>query len=95
MWRNWEQRLRKLPVIPSPEEVVRSLDCVAKLALCRQLLGMPGAAPATEPPPDYRDRFERLSGEILRQCPACRLGLMLCVETFMPGTQPPVPEDTS
>ena len=68
---------------------------VAKLALCRRLLGMPPAEPATDPPPDYRDRFEQLTGESLRQCPACRRGLMLCVETFQPGAQPPVPEDTS
>ena len=58
-----------------------------KLALCRRLLGMP--------PPDYRDRFERLTGESLEQCPACRRGLMVCVETFEPGAEPPRPEDTS
>ena len=68
---------------------------VAKLALCRRLLGMPPAEPATDPPPDYRDRFEQLTGESLRQCPACRRGLMLCVETFEPGAQPPALEDTS
>ena len=67
----------------------------AKLALCRRLLGMPAGEPATEPPPDYRDRFEQLTGESLRQCPACRRGLMLCVETFQPAAPPPVPEDTS
>ena len=67
----------------------------AKLALCRRLLGMPPPQPATDPPPDCRDRFEQLAGESLQQCPACRRGLMLCVETFEPGTQPPLPDDTS
>ena len=47
-----------------------------KLALCRRLLGMPPPEPATEPPPDYRDRFEELTGSSLRQCSACRCGLL-------------------
>ena len=64
-----------------------------KLALCRRLLGMP--PPATDPPPDYRDLFQQLTGESLDRCPACRRGLMVCVETFEPGAQPPLPEDTS
>ena len=67
----------------------------AKLALCRQLLGMPPAEPASDLPADYRDRFEQLTGESLRQCPACPHGLMHCVETFQAGSQPPMPEDTS
>ena len=64
-----------------------------KLALCRRLLGMP--PPATDAPPDYRDHFERLTGESLYQCPACRRGLMVCVETFEPDAEPPLLEDTS
>ena len=64
-----------------------------KLALCRRLLGLP--APATDPPPDCRDLFQQLTGESLDQCPACRRGLMACVETFEPGAEPPRPEDTS
>ena len=66
-----------------------------KLALCRRLLGMPPPEPATEPPPDYRDRFEELTGASLRQCPACRCGLMSAVEAIQPGADPPLPEDTS
>ena len=50
---------------------------------------MPPAERTTEPPPDNRDRFEQLTGESLRQCPACRHGRMLCVETFEPGAQHP------
>ena len=54
-----------------------------KLALCRRLLAMP--EPAAAPPPDYRDRFETLTGESLRQYPLCRRGCMMPVETFGPG----------
>src|SRR4051812_1870387 len=40
-----------------------------KLALCRELLGMVPAAAATDPPANYRDRFEALTGQSLRECP--------------------------
>jgi len=52
-----------------------------KLALCRELLRMP-AAPA-DPPADYRDRYEALTGMSLRQCPYCLTGVMVvisCIE---------------
>jgi Putative transposase len=39
-----------------------------KLELCRELLGMTPATPA-DPPTDYRDRYEALTGGTLRQCP--------------------------
>ena len=55
---------------------------------------MPPPQPASDLPPDYRDRFEQLTGESLDQCPACRRGLMVCVDTFEPGAEPPRPEDT-
>jgi hypothetical protein len=42
-----------------------------KLALCRELLGMARAEPAADPPADYRERFEALTGLSLR---AWRLG---------------------
>ena len=45
-----------------------------KLALCRQLLGT-GSTPAppseSPPPPDYRDRYESLTGISLHTCPVC------------------------
>jgi hypothetical protein len=51
-----------------------------KLAPCRELLGM------TRPPErlmdtlaDYRDRFETLTGQSLRECPNCRSGIMMVV----------------
>jgi hypothetical protein len=52
------------------------------LAHCRQLLGMPTAQPAGEPPPDYRDRYEQLTGHSLKECPACHQGRMRMVETL-------------
>ena len=56
-----------------------------KLALCRELLAMRPATPdEPEPPKDYRDRHEALSGVSLRACPHCHLGTMLVVEVI-PG----------
>jgi hypothetical protein len=64
-----------------------------KLARCRQLLGMapPVEAPAPE---DYRNQHEQLTGSSLRQCPLCRRGRMLMVETLTPH-RASTPEDTS
>jgi hypothetical protein len=55
-----------------------------KLARCRQLLGTastPLPPDKTPPPPDYRDRYEALTGSSLRTCPACRDGHMLVIES--------------
>jgi hypothetical protein len=50
-----------------------------KLARCRELLGM--APPErTDPPADYRDRFEALTGWSLRQCPHCQTGTMVVID---------------
>ena len=65
------------------------------LALCRRLLDMPPAAPPTDEPTDYRDRFEALTGQSLRRCPACHSGTMAIADTIRPGREPPPPEDTS
>jgi hypothetical protein len=54
-----------------------------KLAECRRLLHMPDSdTPDTEPEtsPDYRDRYEQLTGTSLRLCPVCRRGRMVHVE---------------
>ena len=51
-----------------------------KLALCRKLLGMVPADPAANPPADYRDRFEALTGQSLRECPHCHTGIMVVVD---------------
>lgn len=65
-----------------------------KLARCRELLGMVPAAPAN-PPADFRDRFEALTGRSLRECPHCHAGIMVVIDSIArPGVCVPVP-DTS
>jgi hypothetical protein len=62
-----------------------------RLALCRQLLGV-GIAPVTrEDKPDYRDLYEKLTGQSLRDCPVCHRGHMVRV-TILPasGRAPPL-----
>jgi hypothetical protein len=65
-----------------------------KLERCRELLRMAPAAPV-QPPSDYRERFEALTGRSLRQCPRCHAGTMVVIESIMrPRVRLPVP-DTS
>ena len=67
---------------------------VRKLALCRELLGMVTPASA-DPPADYRDRFEALTGRSLRVCPLCHAGIMVVIDCIArPKVCQPVP-DTS
>ncbi len=67
-------------------------DRAAKLARCRQLLGMlaalTAAVVAAPPGADYRDVYERLTGRSLRTCPVCQGGRMVRVAT-LPGERPP------
>jgi hypothetical protein len=51
-----------------------------KLALCRELLGMTPARATADPPTDYRDRFEALTGQSLRECPRCLIGIMVVID---------------
>jgi hypothetical protein len=63
-----------------------------KVALCRELLRMAPALPAN-PPADYRDRYQALTGTSLRQCPHCLTGVMVvvgCIER--PRLCRPVPD---
>jgi hypothetical protein len=54
-----------------------------KLAICRRLLNAPQAdATASAEHYDYRQRYEKLTGASLCQCPSCGRGRMLCIETF-------------
>jgi hypothetical protein len=67
-----------------------------KLARCRQLLGMsPVEAPMAESCPDYRDRYEQLTGCSLWQCPVCHRGRMRVVEILAGGYRRPAIADTS
>jgi hypothetical protein len=66
-----------------------------KLALCRELLGMAPPEPTADPPADYRDRFEALTGRSLRECPHCHTGIMVVIDCIArPKVCLPVP-DTS
>jgi hypothetical protein len=73
-----------------------------KLARCRHLLGMP-AYEAQEPAkeaaavPDYRERYEALTGVSLRRCPVCHAGCMQVIEVLAPGrrNRPVAIPDTS
>jgi hypothetical protein len=58
------------------------------LARCRQLLGMLPAAQSHEPPTDYRDQHEQLTGTSLRQCPVCHRGRIVTVEILAPHQSP-------
>jgi hypothetical protein len=69
-----------------------------KLERCRQLLGMASAeqtTPATEPPKDYRDRYEELTGISLRLCPVCRQGRMIRIKLPTVVCTSPTSGDTS
>ena len=68
------------------------------LERCRQLLGMASAdqtTPATEPPKDYRDRYEQLTGVSLRLCPVCHQGRMIRIELPTVVCTTPTLRDTS
>ncbi len=61
----------------------------AKLQRCRELLQMPAPEPAQlDEPEDYRERYLRLTGVSLWDCPHCGRGRMICIETFAPNTPP-------
>ena len=59
-----------------------------KLARCRELLAVPTPVPLPEAPLDYQDRYQRLTGVSLRECPQCGRGQMVCIESFLPGALP-------
>jgi hypothetical protein len=66
-----------------------------KLERCRELLRMAPVQPAADPPADYRDRFEALTGQSLRECPHCHVGTMVVIDCIArPKVCQPVP-DTS
>ena len=87
-----------LHILPQGFQHIRSYGFMGnryrkmKLALCRRLLGTPDpvAAPSS-PMKDYRDRYERLTGHSLRDCPICGRGQMVCIETFPVGSLPRPP----
>jgi hypothetical protein len=68
-----------------------------KLEHCRQLLRMTPNESASQPQPcqDYRDRYEKLTGHSLRECPACHRGRMITVKLLVKGRSPLAIPDTS
>ena len=81
-----------LHVLPSGLQHIRHYGLLAnrcrqtKLTLCRQLLGAPvSPIPESDAKEDYRDLYLRLTGKSLRDCPVCRKGQMLCIETLAPA----------
>jgi hypothetical protein len=93
-----------LHVLPSGFHRIRYYGFLAnphrqeKLEQCRQLLGM---TPTRESSSDlatledYRDRYERLTGRSLRECPVCHRGHMIPVANLPGVSSSPVIEDTS
>lgn len=84
-----------LHVLPTGFQRIRHYGFLAnryrevKLERCRQLLGAP--APIVESPDaplQYQDRYERLTGVSLRNCPHCGRGHMVMIESFLPGSRP-------
>jgi hypothetical protein len=69
-----------------------------KLEHCRRLLGMaPPKEGSAEPAiqEDYRDRYERLTGRSLRECPVCHRGHMIAVKVLPQVRSSPTIQDTS
>ncbi len=69
-----------------------------KLEHCRQLLSMsPPNECSSEPQPceGYRERYERLTGHSLRECPLCHRGRMITVKLMAAVRSPPAIPDTS
>jgi hypothetical protein len=89
-----------LHVLPSGFQRIRHYGLLAnrqreaKLTYCRELLQAP-APSAPEEPADYRDRYQRLTGVSLRDCPHCGRGQMVCIETFLPSKLPRAPPRTA
>ena len=84
-----------LHVLPSGFQRIRHYGllanrlCRSKLGRCRQLLNAPAPPPVpAEQPEDYRDRYQRLTGVSLRDCPRCGRGRMVCIETLLPQSLP-------
>jgi Putative transposase/Transposase zinc-binding domain len=69
-----------------------------KLEHCRQLLGMTPPNERSSQPQrceDYRDRYEKLTGRSLRECPVCHRGQMITVKLLAKNRSPPAIADPS
>lgn len=91
-----------LHVLPSGFQRIRHYGWLAnrsravKLERCRHLLDVPAPVPVSaDEPADYRDRYQRLTGISLWECPHCHSGRMICVETLQPGALPRGPPEVA
>ena len=91
-----------LHVLPSGFQRIRHYGLLAnryrevKLERCRQLLIAPAlVVEGSDAELDYRDRYQRLTGVSLRDCPHCGRGQMVRIESFLPGTLPRGPPPTA
>ncbi len=80
-----------LHVLPAGFQRIRHYGLLAnrtrdlKLERCRLLLNSPAPTPATiKEAQDYRDRYERLTGVSLWNCPQCTSGHMISILTLVP-----------
>lgn len=92
-----------LHVLPSGFQRIRSYGFLAnryrkaKIELSRKLLGVAVPVVAVDRPVqanDYRDRYQRLTGQSLRDCPHCGKGQMVRIESFTAGSMPRGPPTT-
>jgi hypothetical protein len=91
-----------LHVLPSGFQRIRHYGLLAnryrevRLNQCRDLLAAPAPVVADAlDAEDYRDRYQRLTGVSLRDCPQCGRGQMVRIQTFLPGTLPRGPPPTA
>ena len=88
-----------LHVLPDGFQRIRHYGFLAnrsrqqKLDRCRELLAMPPPEVPIFEEQDYRDRYEQVTGQSLKACPACGHGHMVIRETFGPAA--PAACDTS
>ena len=64
----------------------------AEFVLCRQLLGVGVNLAGIVPPQDkadYRDVYEKLTGQSLRDCPVCHRGQMVVIAILPAGDRAP------
>jgi hypothetical protein len=81
-----------LHVLPRGFQRLRQFGLLAnrqrrdKLALCRKLLGnQTGQTVSPQPlPRDYQSLYQTLTGQSLKQCPACRVGTMQLTQCLAP-----------
>lgn len=65
-------------------------DRTQKLSRCRELLKLAASnAPQPQHHPDWKSRYQALTGHSLDTCPSCHLGRMVCVEILTPALPPP------